>query len=574
MQVSILTITQLSRHESFKLLIEYVLNQTYKNIVEWIIIDGSKNINDSNTNINLIKNLNIPFPQILYKDNITNNINKKEIINDLQYNLKGDIIICMDDDDFYSPSFIEYIISKMINTTKNIVTTQLLYIHDIIINKTFKLNYNIEPFIYRKGFNINDEIEYIFTEYSLIKFIHNENNYFDKILTISTNDKIYKLEDEIIEYLIPDKFYKKYQEIFINNNNTFYDYDIIYFIGEFSIVWDPTDKNLAGSEQAIINLSENWVKEGKKVIVYGNFNNLININGVDYDNWTKFPFNKKINTLILWRKSSILSIINHNFEAKKTIIDLHDNMFVFNDLNKEILINFFNKIDNIHLKSEYHKNSFINYFGNNDNLINKIKIIPNGVNVELFSINNENVIRQPYRFCFCSSYDRNLIELLKYIWPYIYEAENKAELHIYYGMNYIFNEEFKNHIKFLIGSTNGVMDHGRQDVNTIIREKYMSTFHIYICTSESETDCINVKESLVAGCIPIITDFGVFKERHGLQYNLNNDELNENLYKNIALDIINKMRNSSYIENCRETLKTSNTIITWSNVAEQWLTYI
>ena len=43
MNVSILTITQLSRHESFKILIDYIQNQSYKNIVEWIIIDCSHN---------------------------------------------------------------------------------------------------------------------------------------------------------------------------------------------------------------------------------------------------------------------------------------------------------------------------------------------------------------------------------------------------------------------------------------------------------------------------------------------------------------------------------------------------
>jgi hypothetical protein len=572
MKVSIITITQLIRHESFKLLIDYIQNQTYKNIIEWIIIDGSPTIDDSNTNFNLIKNLNITYPKIIYKGHINNNeINKKNIITNLNNDINGDIIIYMDDDDYYFPSFIEYIVSKMINSNKNIASSQFLYVHDIILNKTFKINYDISPFIYRKNCDINDEIEYLLSEYLVIKLVHNNNNFFNKTLictsSIYNNDKVHKLEDEIINFLIPDKYYMKYKELYITNNN--FDYDIVYFIGGFSIIWSPTDTNLSGSEQAIVKLSENWVKEGKKVIVYGNFTNLININGVDYDNWLKFPYEKKINKLILWRKSGILSIISNDYKADNTIIDLHDNMFVFNDIKKEVLINFFNKIDYINLKSEYHKESFINYFGNE--FENKINIIPNGINVEQFSINNENVIRQPYRFCFCSSYDRSLADILRYIWPHIYKAENRAELHIYYGMDYIYDDNFKNTMQFIIGSTQGVMEHGRQDINTIIREKYMSTFHLYICNAESETDCINVKESLVAGCIPIISDFGVFKERHGLQYPINKIELTEEIYKNIALDIINKMKNSEFIENCRNTLKTSNTIISWSTVANIWL---
>lgn len=571
MKVSLLTVTQLSRHESFKLLIDYIQNQTYKNIVEWIIVEGSQNVDDSNCNKVLINNLNISYPKIIYKE--SSDIDKKNIINNLNNNseINGDIIICMDDDDYYFPSFVEYCVSKLINSTKNIAASSSIYIHDIILGKTFKINSNLIPFAFKKNFNVNDEVENLLSEYLVVKLIHNNNHFFNKSITCSATmcniDKVFKLEDEIINYLIPEKYYMKYKEIFINNSNL--DYDIVYLIGGFSINWNPNDKNLGGSEQAIVNLSENWVKLGKKVIVYGNFDNLTSVNGVDYENWIKFPFEKKINNLILWRKSGILSLINNNFNADKIYIDLHDNMFVFNDLKKEDLINFFTKITYINLKSEYHKECFINYFGEEFN--SKILIIPNGVRIDDFSNNIENVVRQPYRFCFCSSYDRSLAEMLIYVWPHIYKAENRAELHLYYGMDYIYDEDFKNKMKFLIGSAEGVMNHGRQPIDVIIKEKYLSTFHLYLCTSESEIDCINVKESLVSQCIPIISNFGVFKERHGLQYSIPINEINEALYKTIALDIINKMKDENFTKTAQGTLGTSNTIISWLDVANQWL---
>jgi len=567
MKVTILTITQLSRHESFKLLIDYVQNQTYKNIVEWFIIEGSNNINDSNNNKALINNLNITYPQIIYKE--SSDLNKQNIINNLNSEINGDLIICMDDDDYYFPSYIEYCVSKLINSSKTIAVSNSIYVHDIILGKTFKINSNITPLAFKKNFKINDDVEHLLSEYLVVKLIHNNNHFFNKTITCSATmcniDNVFRLEDEIINYLIPDKYYLKYKEIFVNNINL--DYDIVYLVGGFSINWNPNDKNLGGSEQAIINLSENWVKDGKKVIVYGNYDNFMTVNGVDYENWIKFPFEKKINNLILWRKSGILSLINNNFNANNTIIDLHDNMFVFNDLNKEVLINFFKKINFINLKSEYHKESFIKYFGDNTGI--NLRVIPNGVRIDDFSKNIDNVIRQPYRFCFCSSYDRSLAETLLYIWPLIYKAEKKAELHLYYGMDYIYDEEFKNKMKFLIGSTEGVMNHGRQSIDLIIREKYLSTFHLYICNSESEIDCINIKESLVSNCIPIISDFGVFKERHGLQYPLEN--VNEEIYKMIASDIINKMNDNNFIKNAQESLSKSNTIISWSDVANLWI---
>ena len=92
MKVTILTITQLSRHESFKLLIDYIQNQTYQNIAEWIIIDGSKNKDESNYNKVLINNLNISYPKIIYKESENIDNNKKNIIKNVNNEIEGDII--------------------------------------------------------------------------------------------------------------------------------------------------------------------------------------------------------------------------------------------------------------------------------------------------------------------------------------------------------------------------------------------------------------------------------------------------------------------------------------------------
>ena len=39
---------------------------------------------------------------------------------------------------------------------------------------------------------------------------------------------------------------------------------ILYIFGGNSIPWDPNSKKLGGSEQAVIQLSENWAKQGYK----------------------------------------------------------------------------------------------------------------------------------------------------------------------------------------------------------------------------------------------------------------------------------------------------------------------
>jgi hypothetical protein len=121
----------------------------------------------------------------------------------------------------------------------------------------------------------------------------------------------------------------------------------------------------------------------------------------------------------------------------------------------------------------------------------------------------------------------------------------------------------------LLMSQPGVMDHGRQPMEMIVREKYLSTFHIYLSSSIAEIDCISIRESLITGCIPLITKETVFLERDGVQYVFNPND-NTNL-ENVALDIVNKMNDFTFVENARTALKKSSTIIGWDKVAELWL---
>jgi hypothetical protein len=134
-------------------------------------------------------------------------------------------------------------------------------------------------------------------------------------------------------------------------------------------------------------------------------------------------------------------------------------------------------------------------------------------------------------------------------------------------MDYVFDEKYKLKINLLMSQC-GVMDHGRQPMEMIIREKYLSTFHIYLNNSIAEIDCISIRESLITGCIPIISTFGVFNERHGIQYNFDISDKNCN---NIANDIIDKMYDFNFINNSREQLLKSSTIISWYDIAKEWI---
>ena len=60
--VSIVTINQIKRQDTIKLTAQHINNQTYKNIIEWVIVEGSKNLEDCIANEQNIKELSCKIP--------------------------------------------------------------------------------------------------------------------------------------------------------------------------------------------------------------------------------------------------------------------------------------------------------------------------------------------------------------------------------------------------------------------------------------------------------------------------------------------------------------------------------
>jgi hypothetical protein len=124
------------------------------------------------------------------------------------------------------------------------------------------------------------------------------------------------------------------------------------------------------------------------------------------------------------------------------------------------------------------------------------------------------------------------------------------------------------HFKKLIGMSKGVIDHGRQTTNIIVREKYLSTFQLYITNTPSEIDCISIRESLITGCIPLISNFGVFQEREGIHFDLIE---HESILKEIGLQIVKLYENPKQITHLSNIFQKSATILSWNDVGDRIL---
>ena len=336
---------------------------------------------------------------------------------------------------------------------------------------------------------------------------------------------------------------------------------IVYICGAKKANFGPSDKDLGGSEQAVVQLSKCWAQQGKHVTVFGNVKEGIK-DGVDYRAMEELNLADTFNVAIFWRSFGIRLL--PFIKARKVLVDLHDSWDPKNYVSPAELIE---KTDYFMVKSKYHR-SLYPYLPNS-----KMRIVMNGVQVGLFEdilakIPNLEEKREPHRFIYASSYERGLEPLLKHTWPRIKKAFPDATFHIFYGMNRLAKMPIGQRL-FKLFEQPGVHEHGRVDLEEIARQKAKASFHLYVSNSETEIDCISVRESLLCGSIPILGNDYVFSERDGIH--VTGSTKDEATYKRAASVVIGSLkREPAYLEKIREKLKKSKTIVSWDEVSRAW----
>lgn len=590
--VSIVTLTQLKRFACMEILKDVIKAQTYQNIVEWIIVEGSKVDEDATANGENIRKLiassDLQYP-ILYLEKksgeklgaLRNKGNKA---------CSGDITVVMDDDDYYPAGRVKHAVEQLQASSKLIAGCSAMYIYDYTLEKLCKFkgfgeNHSINScFAWKKKYlekyshdeskecgeepsftnNFKEPMVQLDPDQTVVQASHTQNTFNKREILTGGICKLMQSNIEVtrpVTDFIKEPFFSRYKEIFFKEEKS--KYDIVYFAGGFCMPWNPASKSLTGSEQAIVQLAESWTKLGKKVAVYGAIPEST-LEGVDYFDWKKFPFNQEHDIVVIWRNYGMVCGLPFPIKANHIWLDLHDGNFPKEMM--EMWFRYNQKITKVFFKSDFHKDLFEKYFRFKLDP-ERYTVIPNGVRLEEFEKNKDLVQRNPFRFSYYSCYTRGLIPILQYIWPIIKQVEPRAELHVYSGMDGVQNDEFKKAMLPLLASK-GVMDHGRQPLDVIVRDKYLSSFHLYLTNSEAEIDCITVKESLVTGTIPLISTFGVFGNREGIKFELG--DMSQNVCGNIALKIITLMRDPK-LDVYRDTLKKSSSIISWIDIAAKWI---
>lgn len=114
--VSIITVTQYIRRECLINLSMLIKQQVYKNIIEWVIVEGTPTKADAGKNAQLISELksDIPINYVPFQPNKQ----LSDLRNAGNQASKGEIIVCMDDDDYYPPMRICHAVYQLQHSSK------------------------------------------------------------------------------------------------------------------------------------------------------------------------------------------------------------------------------------------------------------------------------------------------------------------------------------------------------------------------------------------------------------------------------------------------------------------------
>lgn len=372
----------------------------------------------------------------------------------------------------------------------------------------------------------------------VIETLKQESKEGDEIVEICSKLKDITDKKELKKELdkIPTKFKFHPMVLMIKNKNfikeTSTGKDLVIFCGYTAEEWTPetiAKKGSGGSEEALITMAQGLADKGWNVTVYNNcgtesalFIGNKNITAefkdkeydadavykiarqphVNYKPYMSWNYRDKQDVTILWRQTKPL---DWEINSTKVYVDMHDVI-----PTGEFTTSRVSRIDKVFFKSNYHKSLY--------NLPeDKTVVIPNGVNPAQFS---DNVQRDNNLLINTSSPVRALsalIEIMKEVrlevpeakmqWAYGWET---TDLGLQGNPNYA---EWKTNI--LKGmKENGIEDIGRLNHKDVAKLYQKASMFIYP-TGFPEIDCISITKALLAGTLPITTDYGAIKEKSG-----------------------------------------------------------
>lgn len=335
---------------------------------------------------------------------------------------------------------------------------------------------------------------------------------------------------------------------------------IVYYTGSRKGGLTPQnlEKGASGTESAVVYLTREWLKAGRQVTVYSTCGDREGIyEGVEYINYYKFNPYDRFDTLIILSHPYLLTLPTR---ARFVCWDWHDVL----GNEKTYPRNKIDRFDHIFAKSQYQRNLLPNIPNS------KFTVVTNGIDHKITQL--PKTTKEPYKLIYASRYYRGLDLMLQYGWPIIKRSIPEAELHIYHG--WVRRELHPRHddrrrkMEELF-QQDGVFEHGRVSQEKLIAEKATASIHYYACTYP-EIDCISIRESAAVGCVPVTTDFAVFKEKEYC-VRVAGEPTAKETQETLAHRIVDLLQNPDELQILRKQFRQAVKHETWQEVSKVWL---
>jgi glycosyltransferase involved in cell wall biosynthesis len=338
-------------------------------------------------------------------------------------------------------------------------------------------------------------------------------------------------------------------------------------------MWGPWSlkEGIGGSEEAVIRLAQELVKQEWEVTVYGTPGAKAGeYDGVIYKQFWELNFEDEFDVLIGWRNPALF---DSKFKTRKSYLWVHDALDP-REFTQERLDN----IDKVILLSEYHRTLFPAIPNN------KIFLSSNGITPKEFQIKPQG--RDPHRIIYMSSHVRGL-ELLYGMWPRVKKAVPDATLDIYYGWESFIaihseNSERMDWMQYMQktgAELEGVTDHGKIPQPQIVEEIFKSGVWAYPCPFP-EISCITAMKAQAGGSVPVSSDFAALSEtvQWGTKVHMTQkdpkvpvgkwDKKETAKFEDALIDMLSNPKKQESIR--AEMMKWSRKNQSWQGVAEQW----
>lgn len=336
---------------------------------------------------------------------------------------------------------------------------------------------------------------------------------------------------------------------------------IVIYCGKSYETWGPQSvhQGIGGSEEAVIYLAPLLAKQGWVVDVYGNPEEEVQANGVNWKHWHTYDreFDPP-DIFIAWRNPEYIEYAPKR--PAKCFLWCHD-VVLPNSWNDS----FIERVDKVFVLSKYHRTFF--------DLIPEEKIFYTRNGIVLKDFVND-LPRVPGQCIYMSSPDRGL-EILLRGWSQITEAVPHATLKVGYGFTKNYDEKNRgNYVmtQFKVDILNlcqqpGIEYLGRVSHAEVARLCLTSDLWTYPCTF-SEISCISAMKAQAGGVVPVVSDFAALAEtvQHGVR--LKAEGLMEQEYINA---VIASLKAPKQIDAMREPMREwAHREFSWETVAKQW----